>query len=788
MHRLTKLLREIHRRSVWQVLGVYVAGSWAVLQAVDFVTGFLGLPEWTPGFALVLLLIGLPIVGVTAIIQEGPPGLTGEYRDEVDPNELVGRTPAEVHVDPSAHPLYSERLFTWRNAILGGVGAAGLLAGSVVAYLAMWALGIGPMGSLLAQGVLEERDPVILADFEDRADDASLAAAVTDAFRVDLAESRVVTLMDGRLIHDVLQRMGRAPDARLDAGAAREVAVHRGVKAVVEGDVSRVGTGYLLAARIVVPEDGHTLAAFRESAPDDAGLLPAIDRLSQDVREKAGESLRDVRAGQPLEAVTTSSLDALRRFAEANRADEAGEVENAIDLLKAAVALDPSFAMAWRTLAVVYRNRGTDHAAMVEAATRAYESRDRLTERERQLAVALYNDVVTGDLDEVVQAYRRVLDDHPDDPAALDELATVYMTLERWDDAVAVLEHAVVGPARSRSVYGNLVRCLYNVGRKDEAQRALGRWGELYPPDFAWFRHRATVLVGMGDADSARAVADEAAVALDADLVGRLRMIELGGRAAVAQGRLDEAERRFREGLAVSEAQGPNEGAIFFALDIARAHIARGADSRAELRALDTEAERRFADLPELDRPYQELGLAWAEQGHDAGRAAFWWSRLRDATPEQVREGPTFGIDELYRRHWIDLLRGRPADALQDLRERRRLRPCRSCDLRETARAFEALQQPDSAVVALEAWLGRDDFDDVVRAATERADALTGLARLYEAVGRPEDARATWLRFADRWADADEALQPRVRAARERARALAAVAAAGGGAPGAPAP
>jgi tetratricopeptide (TPR) repeat protein len=773
MHRLTKLLREIHRRSVWQVLAVYLAGSWGVLQAVDWVTGFVGLPEWTPGFALVLLLIGLPIVGVTAIIQEGPPALTGEYRDEVDPNELVGRTPAEVHVDPPAHPLSPERLFTWRNAILGGVCAAALFVGSVVAYLAMWATGIGPVGSLVAQGVLHERDPIILADFEDRTDDPSLAAAVTDAFRVELAESRVVTLMDGRLIQDVLQETGRAPDARLDPAAAREIAARVGAKAVVEGDLSRVGTGYLLAARIVVPADGHALAAFRETAVDDADLLPALDRLSRRVREKAGESLRDVRAGPPLEAVTTSSLDALRKLAEANRADEAGEVDKAIDLLKEAVALDPGFAMAWLKLAAVYGNQGGDEAATVEAATRAFESRNRLTERERQLAIALYNDVVVGDVEEVVRAYRRLLDDHPDDPVALNNLAASYMTLERWSDAVAILERAVSGPARSRSAYADLVLGLYNVGRKDGAFGALDRWQERYPPDFSYFRTRAIVLLGTGDPDGAQATLDEGVAALDADVVGRLGLIELGGRLAEARGRLGDAERRFREGLAISDAQGIGAGSVFFTLDIALVHIAGGADARAELRSVDREAERRFEELPPLDRPYHELGLRWAEYGRDADRAEAWWGRLRDATPDAVRERPSFVEEELLRRQWLALLRGRPADALQDLRELRLRRRCGLCDLRETAAAFAALQEPDSAIASLERWLAGDAFDSVVDHATRRGGVLAMLARLYEEVGRLDDARATWLRFADGWVDADEVLQPRVRAARERAAALA---------------
>ena len=68
------LIHEIHRRSVWQVIGIYLAISWVVLQVVEVVTGTVGLPDWTPGMAFVLLLIGLPICVATAFIQEGMPG------------------------------------------------------------------------------------------------------------------------------------------------------------------------------------------------------------------------------------------------------------------------------------------------------------------------------------------------------------------------------------------------------------------------------------------------------------------------------------------------------------------------------------------------------------------------------------------------------------------------------------------------------------------------------------------------------------------------------------------
>ncbi|MGW8281912.1 MAG: hypothetical protein ACWGON_01320, partial [Gemmatimonadota bacterium] len=66
---MRKLFEELHERSLWQVLGIYLAGSWLVLQVVDQLTESAGLPEWVPSFALVLLLIGLPIVVATAVLQ-----------------------------------------------------------------------------------------------------------------------------------------------------------------------------------------------------------------------------------------------------------------------------------------------------------------------------------------------------------------------------------------------------------------------------------------------------------------------------------------------------------------------------------------------------------------------------------------------------------------------------------------------------------------------------------------------------------------------------------------------
>lgn len=283
IHAVRKLAREIHRRSIWQVLGVYVVGARLLVGGIDVVAGVVGLPLWTADMAAVLLLIGLPMVIATTVVQSGIAWLRIE--DEVDPNELVGLTPAEVHVVPEAHPLYRSSLFTWRNAMLGGVAGAVLLATSVVAYLSMWALGIGPVGSLIAQGVINPNDALILAEFENRTDDSDLSRRVTDAFASNLTASTVVRLVDTRLGLD----------------AALNAAERDGVKLIIHGDVTRVGSGHRVTVAILRP-NGTSLARFHDTVDGEDELGVSVAEICARLRERLGEPLRAIRSDEAVPA------------------------------------------------------------------------------------------------------------------------------------------------------------------------------------------------------------------------------------------------------------------------------------------------------------------------------------------------------------------------------------------------------------------------------------------------------------------------------------------------------
>ncbi|MDX1579458.1 MAG: tetratricopeptide repeat protein, partial [Gemmatimonadota bacterium] len=417
---MKNFIHEIHRRSLWQVLGIYLAASWLVLQVVDVIGNNFGLPDWVAPAALILLLLGLPIVLGTAFIQEGM-----TTREPEVPKQSLADI-GEVEPPPPQRPAGGRRIFTWRNALVGGGAAFALLAVLTGGYLFMRTAGIGPAGTLVAKGLLENQATLLLTEFE--SEDEALSRAATEAIRVDLSQSNVIRIADPGFVSSALERMERSPDARLDPALGRELAEREGMPAIIAGEIVPAGTGYVLTAQIVTTAGGEVLVSDRETAEDDSELVASIDRLSRSLRERIGESLGDLAATPPLERVTTADLDALRDYSRAVALSDRGENQRAADLLEEVVAADTSFAMAWRKLGMLHVSGGGalgDFSRGVEALERAYEFRDRLTERERLLATAGYYGYVDRDPRREADAYERMLENDPDDTWALNNLSLV---------------------------------------------------------------------------------------------------------------------------------------------------------------------------------------------------------------------------------------------------------------------------------------------------------------------------------------------------------------------------
>jgi tetratricopeptide (TPR) repeat protein len=781
MDRIRQLIHEAHRRSLWQVLSVYMVVSWIALQVVEIISESAGLPDWAQPFALILLILGLPFVVATAIVQEGVSGRGESSPDRAPAGPQAGvdltgdpapktEASAPEDVDRGASPGgVRRRLFTWKNAIAGGVAAFAFLGIAVAGYFVMWSAGIGPVGSLAAQGVFDEGDRVVLADFDNATPDALLGSVVTDALRIDLAESDAITLVEASGVTDVLVRMQRDPDQELTADLAREVAVRDGMKAILEGDVGAAGSGYILSATLRAAESGETLASFRRTAETSEDVIGAIDKLSQDIREKAGESLLSIKRGAPLEQVTTTSLEALRKFTEAEHLFDDGDEAGSIALLEEAVALDSAFAMAHRKMAITLSNMGIEREREVQALEAAFRHRNRLTERERLITEASYHDGITGDRDAIMRAYEGVLRIEPNDPAALNNLANVYNVMEDFDRASELYERAVNGPGTSNTAHSNLVRTRILQGDLDGAREVLEAFRLAHPNDPNVQDRGFWVQVFSSDWEPAEATMAEWEANTELPFIYRVNAHWYRAQLATARGKIGEARIETGQARRLAEAEfGP---AFEWSYTVYGAYLEAMVGNLDAARSIvDALEDRNLFD--EIPLPSRNYGLAVNSHSlvGNGDEALAYLRRWEEEVPPDMA-----GRYDEDQRKLDEKLIGEigvdPEGVLAAVEGYRARLRCRRCYREEEAEAFEAMGRP---MEARDVWLSlaTEIETNFTISLLQRPRAWERVGILSDELGDVDAALEGYRQFAELWADADPELQPRVEAAQDRIRAL----------------
>ena len=732
-----------------RVLAVYVGASWVVLQVVDVVKQNMGLPDWVFPFALVLLVIGLPVMLTTAVLQARSQVPAGGVADSSAPR--------------ASGNLASRRFFTWRNALLGGAAALVLLAAVTTGFMVMRNRGIGPVGSLVAKGVLEERSRIVLADFE--AGDRLLASTVTESFRVDLAQSPAITLVGPDSIADALGRMGRSSDAALNEETARELARRDGIPAVIGGELSPLGSGYVLTARLVASADGTVLASARASARDDEGLVDAIDDVSARLRERIGESYTSLRETPALAHVTTSSLAALEKYTEASEARYREEdPEAAVRLLEEAVAIDSTFALAWRDLSTVLDNLGEDRERQVEALEAAYRHRDRLTERERYLVEASYHSDVTENREKAIEAYEAMLRLNPLDAQAMNNIGVNYYRQADFENALVWYQRAHEAAPDVSLHVANVAVTSANLGHVDSA---AARYAELdsFPANPLFEDWRAHFRWMTGDETGFR------------EAIERYREAFPGARAASRAERiLDDLEILHGRGEGVmaelseeserQRARGNAQESFRSRLDAAWLELELYGDTSAALKAAnEVIALMESGTEAMVDLPLGSVGRLLIRAG-DVERGVAYLDRSWQELSERGRQQREFE-----RNTWLSLevarAEGRSEEALRRLRA---LPPmvCTPCRYQETASLFDQAGRADSAITYYERYLETPFNFRFFVDSGELAPAHERLGQLYDARGDLENAALHYARFVELWDEADPRLQPRVEAARAR--------------------
>jgi len=320
---------------------------------------------------------------------------------------------------------------------------------------------------------LTDKDQLILADFTNQTGDAVFDSTLKEALAIQLEQSPLLQLVSDAELHSNLQYLGQAKDQKITAELAQQLGQRLGVKAFLAGSIASLGTSYVIQINAVNVATGEVFAREQETAPDKTAVLQAVSKAATTMRARLGESMASIqKLTTPYTNVTTASLQAFHAFSLGEDEHREGrDFPQAASSYQQAIQLDPTFAMAWARLGVAYGNVGAVGKA-VEYLKKAYDLRERVTERERmyiesQYALQLY------DMPKAIESYKLFVATYPRDAAAWNNLASAYEGVGEFEEAAKDFEKTWEIARWDNVAANNAAGTLLQLDRLDEAQHYL---------------------------------------------------------------------------------------------------------------------------------------------------------------------------------------------------------------------------------------------------------------------------------------------------------------------------
>jgi eukaryotic-like serine/threonine-protein kinase len=319
---------------------------------------------------------------------------------------------------------------------------------------------------------LNEKDTIVLADFDNTTGEPVFDGTLKQALGVDLEQSPFLNVLSDRRMGETLRLMGRQPNERVTRNVAQEICLRTGSKALLTGSISRLGNEYMVGLEAVGCGNGDALAKEQAAASSKEDAVKVLGNVASNLRTKLGESLASVQKFDvPIEA-TTPSLEALKSFSMGVTTQaEKGDAQ-AVPFLRRAIELDPNFAMAYARLGISYNNLSQPSLA-AENLKKAYELRDHVSEREKFHITADYYRVATGELEKEAQTYILWMQSYPRDPIPLTNIGANSANLGQWDKCIKQTQDALRLDPNDVIAYSNLAESFLAANRLDDVKTAI---------------------------------------------------------------------------------------------------------------------------------------------------------------------------------------------------------------------------------------------------------------------------------------------------------------------------
>jgi eukaryotic-like serine/threonine-protein kinase len=597
-----------------------------------------------------------------------------------------------------------------------------------------------------------DKDTILLSDFVNTTGETVFDGTLKQALAVQLGQTPFLNIYPEERVRETLRFMGKSQDERITKDVGREICERQGIKALLSGSIAKLGTHYSIILEAINARTGEPIAREQIEAESKEKVLSSLGTAASNLRQKLGESLSSIKKYDvAIEQATTSSLEALKAFAMGNEARGSGRPRESLTFYQKAVELDPNFAMAYARIAVFYGNQAQFELAK-EYVRKAFDLRDRVSEREKLYIAEKYHNYVTGDLDKAIEVLQAWATQYPNDYIPHNNLALNYRLTGRNEESLKESLKATELSPTNTSARDNLIASFFSLGRFDEAAQANEELARINPESPSIYFNRYLLAFHRGDS-----------AGMDA-LMARFKgkpeepdVLDILSQTASYYGKMKEANALTMRARDMFKSQKRTENGSQIMMSIAE---------RQALIGKCQDAKQNVAEGLALDRGRITLagaGLAAAEC-NDTGMAQSLIDEMLKQYPDNT---PLVRIVVPIMKARLALKRGNGAEAVQILE------PLRGYEvglisgvitLYLRGQCYLQQRMGKEAAAEFEKILSHPGVDDQ---ALQHVLAHLGLARAAVLMNDQGRARKEYQDFFALWKDADQEMTPLVEAKKE---------------------
>jgi len=385
--------------------------------------------------------------------------------------------------------------------------------------------------------------------FENNTGDASLdhwRKALAELITTDIGQSKFLTVMGGDRLFSILRSENLLDAKSYSSDDLKKVAEAGGVENILRGSFAKAGNTIRINAVLENPKTGEMLGTNKVEAQGDQGMFDAVDELTQkikaDFRLTSEQIASDV--GRKVAEITTDSPEAFILYTQGREYHQRGDYTQSIAVLEKAVAIDPGFAMAYRSMAAACRNLGIMSKGKAYL-QKAMDLRERVSEREKYSIEGDFYRLSERTADKAIEAYEKSLRLYPDDGIAGTNLGAAYHMIAERDKAQAVNEKFAGQKDAGFLPTWNLAYIYQAKGMYEKARKLLEDYARQYSESLSLRREVALTYLYEGRFELARSEAEKARSIAPTDY----RTLRLMGNIDLLAGEFREAETKFRTSL-----------------------------------------------------------------------------------------------------------------------------------------------------------------------------------------------------------------------------------------------